>query len=261
MPIPAQCQQLLTQLRGEFQKNGPNCDKLLVQLKLALAKQGNQLLLEQNLDIAQASREAHELAALMSIRKKDIGAFERQVKQLKVFYRDFPKLPESTNESKIWGLYLLLLLSYDRIAEFHCELELIPHTASLQRPIELERYLMEGNYAKITQAVQALSKEEGYSLFLDKLLETMRRRILESIEKSADSVRVDIALKMLYMKQESELKDYLQQLEKQDTEVRGKWEIVKGRLQLREADMNMLIPSYDTMVNVLGYATEMERIV
>jgi hypothetical protein len=51
------------------------------------------------------------------------------------------------------GLYLMYLLACDRIKSFHTELESLTSSdrlnAYIHYPIQLERYLMEGNYAKL----------------------------------------------------------------------------------------------------------------
>ena len=54
----------------------------------------------------------------------DVPAFERYVTQLKTYYVDYQTfLPKSTRTQAVQGLYLLHLLSVDRIGEFHTELE------------------------------------------------------------------------------------------------------------------------------------------
>jgi len=57
----------------------------------------------------------------------DTAAFERYVTQLKTYYVDYATfLPKSARAQAVQGLYLLHLLSTDRIGEFHTELEVIP---------------------------------------------------------------------------------------------------------------------------------------
>lgn len=64
------------------------------------------------------------------------------------------KLPESTNQYHLLGLNLLFLLSQNRIAEFHTELELLPYdiiqtNKYVKHSVALEQYLMEGSYNKV----------------------------------------------------------------------------------------------------------------
>lgn len=52
------------------------------------------------------------------------------------------------------GLNLLFLLSQNRVAEFHIELELLPvdkilNNVYIKHPVSLEQYIMEGSYNKV----------------------------------------------------------------------------------------------------------------
>ena len=76
------------------------------------------------------ARDVYEAGALFSIRARDSDGFTRYVAQLQPFYEQ--QIPPSSNPSpaadseqrnKITGLYLLLLLTQGRYAEFHSELE------------------------------------------------------------------------------------------------------------------------------------------
>lgn len=65
-------------------------------------------------------------------------------------------LPESAYKYQLLGLNLLLLLSQNRVAEFHTELELLPSdqiqsNVYVRHPLSLEQYLMEGNYNKVSK--------------------------------------------------------------------------------------------------------------
>lgn len=270
MPVPAPVEKLYKEFDAEYKKHGANADKLCSQMKVELAKLGNQLLLEtQDSKILELSREVYEKAAFLSIKKNDLPAFERNVKQLKVYYRDFDKKigVKSANEYKIVGLYLLSLLASDRIGEFHTELELVPQHDSqfIQRPVLLERYLMEGNFAKINQSVADFSSQEHYPAFLNQLLDTMRRRIIDSLEKAATSVSLDVVAKMLYMKSEAEVKTFLQKVQDERpsdmTDQDGGWEIVGNKFQLSTTNKSTRVPALATIANVIDYATEIERIV
>lgn len=63
-------------------------------------------------------------------------------------------LPESAFMYQLLGLNLLFLLSQNRVAEFHTELErlsvdVIRADPYIRHPLALEQYLMEGSYNKI----------------------------------------------------------------------------------------------------------------
>lgn len=53
----------------------------------------------------------------------------------------------------IVGLYLLYLLSYNKISEYHTEIELIPieelSNVYISVPVSLEQHFVEGSYNKI----------------------------------------------------------------------------------------------------------------
>lgn len=272
MTVPAHVEKLYKDFSAEYQKNGSNCDKLCAEIKVELAKLGNQLLLEaQDPKVLALSREVYERGAFLSIKKNDPAAFERHVKQLKIYYRDFDKKigVKSANEYKILGLYLLSLLANDRIGEFHTELELVTEHDSefIQRPVMLERYLMEGNYAKINQSLQGFSSQEHYPVFLGQLQDTMRRRILESLGRSTNSVSLDRVSKMLYMKNSDEVKQYItkfqanQQTAMNDDDEASKWEIRGNQLVVGSGQMTAKVGAMESIQNCIDYATQIEKIV
>ena len=108
------------------------------------------------------ARETLELGAFVSIRLRDTDAFTRYFQQLQPFYA----LPASrshsrkqSNESKVTGLYLLLLLSQGDYAGFHTLLEGLESSEEgkeavekdefVRYPVRLEQALMEGSYDKV----------------------------------------------------------------------------------------------------------------
>lgn len=269
MPVPAAVQKLYSDFDGEYSKNGPKSAELCSQLKVELAKLGNQLLLTtQDSDVLKLSRDVYEKAAFLCIKNKDLEGFERHVKQLKCYYRDFDKKigVKSSNEYKILGLYLLSLLASDRISEFHGELELISsHDVEvIQKPVMLERYLAEGNYAKINQQIAQLSATEYYPVFLDQLLETMRRRIMISLEKSTKSITVDQVAKMLYFKSADQVRAFVGKLADEIapmTDCEPKYKLVGNRYMFAGDNTSAQVSAFDTVSNIIDYATEIERIV
>jgi len=132
-----------------------------------------------------AARETLELGALVSIRLKDPDAFTRYFQQLQPFY----SLPssrlsrEDSRQSKITGLYLLLLLSMGDYAGFHTLLEglevadaqtareeggegALERDEFIQYPVRLERALMEGAYDRVWgETKRERVPAEEYALF------------------------------------------------------------------------------------------------
>jgi 26S proteasome regulatory subunit N12 len=176
----------LTQVINQLKSQGaslsyPEASKLLSKAKL--------LLLQLNALTPTAStashllplaRETYELGALLSIRAKNPEAFTRYVQQLQPFY-ELPSavLPINLPErNKVTGLYLLLLLTQGRYAEFHSELESLANREGggdgsdvesdryLGYPIRLERWLMEGSYDRVWKAMKSREVPcEEYGVF------------------------------------------------------------------------------------------------
>jgi hypothetical protein len=94
---------------------------------------------------------------------------------------------------ELMGLYLLFLLSQNRIGEFHTELErldpaLLPvgqgeGNIYISYPVHLEQYLMEGSYNKVFLLKENVPAD-AYKFFVEELLLTLREEIAEGIEKA-----------------------------------------------------------------------------
>lgn len=109
------------------------------------------------------AREIYEYATFLAVEKGDIEQFERNFSVVKTYYDEFEGiLPASQKKYSILGLYLLYLLSYNKITEFHTEIELIPFSeltnVFIKVPMQMEAYFVEGSYHKI------LSKKQNMPL-------------------------------------------------------------------------------------------------
>lgn len=120
-----------------------------------------------------------EQGALISIKLKDTDAFTRYFQQLQPFYAlpaerwDRQSAGRQTSQSKVTGLYLLLLLSVGDYAGFHTVLEGLEMSSGkeqidkdefIQYPVRLEQALMEGSYDKVwseTKGERVPSEEYG----------------------------------------------------------------------------------------------------
>jgi len=118
-----------------------------------------------------------ELGALVSIRMEDTDAFTRYYQQLQVFYslpaEAWGRAGRPSNQSKVTGLYLLLLLSVGDYAGFHTVLEglevgsgkeQMEQDQFIQYSMRLEQALMEGSYDKVwgeTKGERVPSEEFG----------------------------------------------------------------------------------------------------
>eukprot|EP00933_Yihiella_yeosuensis_P074707 TRINITY_DN83736_c0_g1_i1.p1 TRINITY_DN83736_c0_g1~~TRINITY_DN83736_c0_g1_i1.p1 ORF type:complete len:281 (-),score=57.45 TRINITY_DN83736_c0_g1_i1:27-869(-) len=277
----ADMKSLFDQLKAAFDAEPcdlPKCETLLNQLKVLIfsGSSKDQLLTGQTL----------ELACFVSIRRRDLSGFERHVSQLKVFYTDHSDLKPSEQKHPILGLYLLHLLASDRIGEFHTELELIPVDEAegskyIKHPVLLERYLMEGNYAKILESQKDVPMTY-YAFFMERLIDTVRQKVGASLERSYENLPAQQAAQMLILADVAALQEFVvkenerKAREEQDDPMGDltpslsrrapvglvKWEVRDGRLHfIRSEDKTLELPAIDLMVNTIGYATDLERIV
>lgn len=136
-------------------------DKLMIQLRIELTAFEN-LPPSNPVDVRECilAREVYEYACFLSVEKQDIEAFERNFTIVKTYYDEFSSiLPESQKKYSLIGLYLLYLLSFNKISEYHTEIELIPYSelnnnVFIKVPVSLEQYFVEGSYGKILNSKQ-----------------------------------------------------------------------------------------------------------
>jgi len=93
-------------------------------------------------------------------------------------YLNSSDLPPSERKYMLLGLNLLRLLSQNRIAEFHTELELIEvnqlhESVYIKHPVEIEQWLMEGSYNKVVSNRQSVPADE-FLFFINILISTIR---------------------------------------------------------------------------------------
>lgn len=210
-----QLQQAFTARPCDLQK----CGVLLAQLKIGLIEAG--LLMpsgDENLEDLVMARDVLEVGAFWSIRSRDIPSFDRYFSQLQTFYNDYSLvLPPSPREYPVRGLYLIRLLTQNRIADFHTTLESLPLAADsltanpyIQHPVNLERWLMEGSYSKVWNAREEAPAEE-YKFFVDSLMGTIRNEIARCEEAAYESLPIKDAATLLFFKSQSELLSFAQQ--------------------------------------------------
>lgn len=175
-------QQILSQLKSHPNAPYSEASKLLSKAKIGLlqlkAVTPSPSTPPAHLALA---RQVYESGALFSIRAKNAETFTRYVSQLQPFYElaDYAEAAGNNGEedrNKVTGLYLLLLLTQGRYAEFHSELEALSTRAQgseeierdryLGYPIKLERWLMEGSYDRVWKAMKSREvPSEEYGVF------------------------------------------------------------------------------------------------
>ena len=99
------------------------------------------------------------------------------------------------------GLNLLCLLSQNRVAEFHTELERLTQkeleSIYIRHPLNLEQYIMEGSYNKVI-SLKGSVPAESYNFFFEILLKTVRNEIASCLEKVC-FIKTLLVLHMLYL--------------------------------------------------------------
>lgn len=113
---------------------------------------------------------------------------------------------------ELLGLNLLYLLSQNRIAEFHTELELLPAdqlqtNKYISYPLTVEQYLMDGMYSKVIASRKA-SPFERYFFIMEALFLTVRAEIALCLEKAYHTVTFKDAAKKLHFISEEEAKNF-----------------------------------------------------
>jgi len=275
-PVRKDISQKYDALRKEWDKgvkmNVDAVGRMLVELKIALTQLNFLPTTIEGVDAAALkadlilARDVLEIGCLYAVVKRDIPSFERSVAQLKTYYFDFKdELPQSAFMYQVLGLNLLRLLSQNRLAEFHTELELltpaeIQNQIYISHPVALEQYIMEGRYNKVF-----LSKgnvpAESYNFFLDSLLNTIRAEIAACIEVAYEKVTVQEAARMLYLSSVAEISSFIQAHQKN-------WQTVGNHLLFNSQDKRTKdnktperVPSLQLMAQTVGYAIELEKIV
>jgi len=155
----------------------------------------------------------------------------------------------------------------------------------LQRDIDTEKMRVAeqfDNYAKILET-QKNTPSKYYPFFMEQLMETVRQKVGASIERSYEKLSTAEATKMLILNNVEELKEFAAKendrkaRESEDDLMLGdttpsfgrrpnvgliQWEVADGNLKFkRSAEKQLEIPALELMVNTIGYATDLERIV
>jgi len=257
---------LYESLKKEYNKESPNiekCSQKLMELKVVLT-QLSFLPTNQSSQSTQEFilvRDILEIGAQLSIMKEDIPAFCRYMCQLKPYYLDYSgNVPPSAYQQQLLGLNLLCLLSQNRVAEFHTELERlsisdIKDSIYIKHPLSIEQYLMEGNYNKLFLA-RGNVPAKNYNFFMDILFGTIRDEIADCMEKSYQSISNEEARRMLYLENANEFLAFAKA---------RNWNVGFGQdvtfVTEKEDDNQSQLPSVELAQQMLGYARELEMII
>jgi len=234
--------------------------KLLNQLKMSLTTLSFLPTGEEKQDVKQmtVSRDTLEIGAQYAVLVQDIPMFERYIAQLHTYYFDFSShLPDSPYKCQLLGLNLLCLLSQNRVAEFHTELERLSgaelEDLYIRNPISLEQYIMEGSYTKV-QMLRNNAPAESYKFFMDILMVTVRNEIASCMEKAYKDISCLDAAKMLDLPS-GEVNKYAKE---------RNWRTEANKFVFRSETAEKEdsgVPSLDLAKMAISYAREMEQIV
>jgi 26S proteasome regulatory subunit N12 len=241
---------IITQLRSAPAASYPKTAPLIAQAKIHLCTLSALAPTPQTPAAAiPLAREVFELGALLAIRaighlltQRRLGgldadevvssirdAFARNFAQLRPFY----ELPVSvlypsgsggsgggsSERNKVTGLYLLLLLTEGRYAEFHSELESltlrewpVETDKFLKYPVRLERWLMEGSYDSVWNAMKSREVPcEEYGVFSDILTQEIRSEIASSSERAYPKLPISSTKSLLFLESEGAVVDFARQ--------------------------------------------------
>ncbi|KAI7847373.1 cornichon protein-domain-containing protein [Circinella umbellata] len=243
----------------------PNLNKLselLAKSKIAFIQLGvfTPDLKNVNVELMVTARDILEVGAYYSVRAKDIESFERYIAQLNTYYHDLAsQLPPSQQMYPLIALNLLRLLSQNRLSDFHTALEAVDPdqlqtNSFIKQAVDLEQFLMEGSYNKVWSTRSSVQGEE-FLFFYDILIDTIRNEIASCSEKAYDSLPLQDAGTLLFLKNTKELLNFAQE--------RG-WKVHPGEqvIYFGSDDNDAVeIPQEQIITQTLSYARELERIV
>ncbi|KAI1080302.1 SAC3/GANP/Nin1/mts3/eIF-3 p25 family-domain-containing protein [Whalleya microplaca] len=276
-------QQLINQLKSNPGQPYPEASAQLSKAKLSLLQLGAATPTPTTPPAHLAlAREVYEQGALFSIRARSAEAFTRYVAQLAPFYELGSPSAGSDERNKVTGLYLLLLLTQGRYAEFHSELEALGvreggGTAAIENdrflgyPVKLERWLMEGSYDRVWKSMKSREvPSEEYGVFSEILTSQIRSEIASSSERAYPSLPLSSTKSLLFLDSEGAVVDFARDrgwsirdghiyFPSSTTTARGEGgeegETSGGRGSGEKEVSQMVIE------NTLGYARELETIV
>jgi len=247
----------LDEYKREWANNGVDLDRC-ASLMTALRVQSAALSLAQPKE-AYLLREVLEHAVLLHLRRSDTPAMERAFAALRVLYYDQARaLPASPRAHTLLGVYLLYLLTENRLADLHAELELMDDDARSSRYVKfvvaLEQHKMEGRFHKLW----AMQRDElPHDLFVPhmrRLLETARADIGSSLEGAYSSLRVEHARQLLGLDSAAATLEFAR--------TRG-WRLDTDVLVLQDSGITAppQLNALQLIAQSLAYANEMERII
>lgn len=203
----------------------------------------------------------------MSIRLQDMALLERHMDFLKILYFDYQSYLKPTDRTwLLLSLQLIYFLSYNKITNFHTELERIPYdqrsNSYITFAIALEQGFMEGDYSKVLKC-KTSSPSPHYEFFINRILDTIRNEIARSAEKAYNSLTFESACQILMIDNIPELQAFVNEFCNAKEEDEIEWKILDDRIYFISKEDTKLneIPKWQLLTQAINYAIELERIV
>jgi len=259
---------LIDELETQLKTHNPNierCESIIRELKIFFSEID---LTDPNLDknYLTLSRTYEENVLSYSIRTKNFVEFENAYNRFKTLNEDFAGvIGKSTNTEQITALYLLYLLSFSKISEFHVALEKLSEDEKQNKliafAIKLEDAFMVGSYNEVL-ASKSKAPAEYFNVFLDRIIDTIRYEVARSLEKSYAYLTVPDAIKFLYLKEQSELVQFVKGQETFARENGAAWRIEDNKLHFSPLDTERKkIEALASANELFQYAEELEKII
>jgi 26S proteasome regulatory subunit N12 len=157
------------------------------------------------------------------------------------------------------GLYLLYLLSQNKIAEFHAELQGIPSSehsnAFINVPVSLEQHFVDGNYSKVLSTKNNVPLDL-YNFFIDKFVDTVRTEIARSAEVSYKKLSIADAMEVFMIDTPQQLEEFVEKESMENAEdATISWQLDQDYLNFTPLNVEKnTIPATKMMYQVLDYA-------
>lgn len=245
----------LQKLANSKQQDQKEAVTTFKKFQLNLIRNGHRLNSEQDLKTAMNGL---EIGAQIAINIADLNMFDRVICQLKQYYlvKNIAKL--SKKRQHLMGLYLMYLLTENRLGDFHVEIELLSfddlENKFIKYPINIEQFMMEGSYEKIKKLKNELP-DKTYLALTNKLEETVRNEIGASLQAVHNKINLGDALKMLSINDKNTLSQYIktQKLE---------WRIDGDILHFSsQKQKQQTIDAVTTIQDMLQFTSNIETIV
>lgn len=239
-------------------------------------------------------REAYEQACMIHIRRQDLQGFEKCFLLLEPLYMRFAQEQGEDAGSHvpkllIYSVRLIRLLAAHRVGDFHILLERLTSQDRLHPAVrfatDLEKTLMSGNYQKAVEFI-ANPTDPLLTIPSKDLVESLRQRVAECLERSHKSISTSRAQQLLMLPTRDALRQFvetmnfknLQEVDMAEAPVHNtiktgraggpaagaaiQWKMDGDSIAFVTAEESLAsIPAAEVINCVLGYAGELERIV